>query len=53
MSTTNKIELSREIRQWVGVGMSAIGFAVMAYACIAPEKFQEKVEKLKKKLNLY
>ena len=53
MSTTQKIELSKEIRQWVGVGLSIFGIAVTVYACIAPDKFNEKVEKLRKKLNLH
>lgn len=53
MSTTQKIEMSREIRQWAGVVFSAVGLAVMFYACVAPEKFNDKVEKLRKKFNLY
>ena len=53
MSTTQKIEMSREIRQWIGVAISAAGLAVMAYACIAPENFNKKVEKLRRRFNLY
>ena len=53
MSTTQKIELSREIRQWIGVGLSMLGIALTAYACIAPEQFNNKVEKLRRKLNLH
>jgi len=52
MSTTQKIELSREIRQWVGLGVTAIGLAISVYACLAPDKFQKNMDKIKEKLNL-
>ena len=52
MSTTQKIELSREIRQWVGVGLSIFGIAVTVYAYVAPDKFQKNVDKIKRRFNL-
>lgn len=52
MSTTQKIELSREIRQWFGLGITAIGLAISVYAVIAPDKFQKNVDKIKRRFNL-
>ena len=53
MSTTQKIEVSREIRQWLGIALSVAGIAVTVYAYVAPNKFNEKVNKLKAKFNLH
>ena len=53
MSTSQKIEVSREVRQWLGVAFGVGSAIIFAYMVLAPEKFESKLEKIKKRFNLY
>ena len=49
MSTNQKLELSREIRQWIGTGLSVGSVILMGWMFIAPKSFQNTIEKIQKK----
>lgn len=49
MSTNQKLELSREIRQWIGTGLSVGSIIVMGWMFIAPESFQKTLDTVQKK----
>lgn len=49
MSTTQKLELSREIRQWIGTAMGLGSTAIFAWMMIDPEGFERTVKKIQSK----
>ncbi|MBO7450886.1 MAG: hypothetical protein J6U54_11015 [Clostridiales bacterium] len=51
MSINQKLELSREIRQWVGTILGLGSGAIFIWMFLAPESFNKIVSKLQKKFN--
>lgn len=49
MSTNQKLELSREIRQWIGTGLSVGSVIFMSWMFLAPESFQKTLDTVQKK----
>lgn len=49
MSTTQKLETSREIRQWIGLGISAVGLSLFIWKTLSPNTFDKAVEKIRRK----
>lgn len=49
MSTTQKLELSREIRQWIGTVMGLGSAVIFAWMMIDPEGFERALKKLQNK----
>lgn len=50
MSTTQKLEMSREIRQWIGTVMGLGSAAIFAWMMIDPEGFERALKKLQDKV---
>lgn len=51
MSTTQKLELSREIRQWIGTILGLGSTAIFIWMMVDPEGFNKAVKKFQKKLS--
>lgn len=49
MSTTQKLEMSREIRQWIGTVIGLGSAAIFAWMIIDPEGFERTVKKIQSK----
>lgn len=50
MSTNQKLELSREIRQWIGTVIGLGSAAIFAWMMIDPEGFERTLKKLQNKV---
>lgn len=50
MSINQKLETSREIRQWVGIGISTISLVVGVWYLVDPEGLKRTVNKFTNKL---
>ena len=51
MSTNQKLEISREIRQWIGTGISIGSIIFAAFMFMAPNRFGDFLESLQKKFD--
>lgn len=49
MSTTQKLEMSREIRQWIGTVLGLGSTAIFIWMVVDPEGFERAVKKLQNK----
>ena len=50
MSTTQKLEMSREIRQWISTVMGIGSAAIFAWMMIDPKGFERTLKKLQDKV---
>lgn len=49
MSTTQKLELSREIRQWIGTVLGLGSTAIFIWMMVDPKGFERTLKKLQNK----
>lgn len=50
LSVSQKLELSREIRQWIGIGFTFTGAAICVWMAVDPDGFEKTVNKIQKRI---